>query len=195
ITSLEKVKKINVSGWILGGWIDEEDEFVTISIPRGTEKPRHGEVNKASEVWLKPNESAIVLTGETPVGVSFKLNKCFGYLTQFQDFVPDFAKLCPTPSEERWSDDLSENCTNYLSTIPRCRVPLSFPSGLEEECTEEISEKLNYNYCVNNYARDKDFYIPEWRLYLGFDRELWSNSGETITLYDSDGLLVDTLTY
>jgi len=195
ITSLEERKTVDITGWIFGGWMAEEDEFITVGIPKGVEKPRHGEVNEENEVWLGPGEKAIVTTGETPIGVSFKLNKCFGYLTQFQNFIPDFAILCPVPKEEKWSDDLSESCINFLNTIPRCRVPLSFPFGLETECTEEISEKLNYNYCIDKHARDKDFYIPEWRLYLGLNKELWNNTGETIMLYDSDGLIVDTLSY
>ncbi len=47
-----------------------------------------GAVNTLDPVSLSSGHTALIATGVSPVGASFRENKCTGYLEQFQSFAP-----------------------------------------------------------------------------------------------------------
>ncbi|MDO8525397.1 MAG: hypothetical protein Q7S07_02795, partial [Candidatus Omnitrophota bacterium] len=76
-------------------------------------------------IVLNPGDTVIVSSGHSPVGTSFRVNACSGYLSQFQTFTPDLSLFCPFPKNETTfssSQDLGEACYDALDTIPRCRI-------------------------------------------------------------------------
>jgi len=192
--SASEGKKINATGWIFSGWFNEEERFINVIVPMATEIFLSGNVSEMKEIILSPGDRIVLATGKSPVGVGFRLNKCSGYLSQFQFFSPELPKLCPLPKEEKWSASLSENCRAFLGTVPRCVTPLDFPYYADEECRKELSDNLSYNACVGEHKGDKDFYLPEWRIYFGAE-ELWNDAGGEIILRDNEGKVIDTLAY
>ena len=149
---------------------------------------------------ISAGDTAYLITGISPNGVSFKTNKCSGYLTQFQTFIPYISNSCPRPRDENLSAipkiAVNDDCLDYIDSFPSCRVETqNLPVNWSYECKNFITQKINYPSCVNLHKGDKDFYQNEWRIYLKKSTSLWKSRRENIILYDNLGKIVDTLTY
>jgi hypothetical protein len=161
-----------------------------------------GTANETRGVSLEPGNSAIVVSGQSPSGFSFRENVCTGYLEQLQDFTPPLNSSCPTPSDllPLTPDNLrtyGDACFDYVRDLPACHFPpsTSLPPGLSGACRNFIVTNFTYNGCVANYRARTSFALDSWRLYLGTPAELWRNSHDIIRLLDRDGRTVDVLTY
>lgn len=190
-------KPITVTGWSLQSVISG----VRVYIPSGVSPFMLGSLNTASPIQLEPGVSVIALSGSSPTGVSFRENKCTGYLEQFQSFSPSLSESCPTPSQELpfTASNLSsygEVCVDFVQTLPACRFYTGFlPQGGTPACSAFIGERLSYNGCVREHKIDSDFFENTWRVYLDSPAELWRNSHDVIRLLDAEGRTVDVLTY
>lgn len=187
---------INVTGWV----VKSTNSGESVSIPKGTYLFFTGTVNSEEDIYLSSGETLFLITGRSPNGSSFKVNKCSGYLTQFQTFTPSIYTTCPQPKNE----DLSsipksvnnDACLDYIEYFPSCRIQTdSLPANWSYECTNFIYNKINYPSCVTTHKADKDFYGKEWRVYLKRSEKIWKSSREKMVLYDNVGKIVDTLEY
>lgn len=181
---------INISGWTLEG-----KEKLRLKIPQAAALFKSGQINFKSDVILGSGEKAIVATSRSPVGESFKVNKCSRYLSQAQSFWPSFSQSCPSPKNESWPADISDKCFDYIETLPNCKTNFTHPISLDNQCIMEINKKINYNGCVEAHKSDEDFYKGEWRVYLGREQELWKKSYETIVLRNSVGSIITSVSY
>jgi hypothetical protein len=167
-------------------------------IPRGTTIPTSGIVNASQDIQLQGGESAIVTSGHSPIGTSFRENKCSGYFETFQDFSPGLPQNCPAPEDEMetyypyYVRDVS--CVNYVQTLSRCEPALFPPRGLSAACKNFLSEHLNYNGCVRSHQDDRDFSGDVWRIFLERDKNLWRGQYEIVKLLDTSGRTVDAFT-
>jgi hypothetical protein len=167
-------------------------------IPKGVPLVFQNQLNKEEPVYLSPGDSAYIITGRSPLGISFKLNKCTGFLNQYQAFSPSLPARCPQPDEA----DLPSNgtiyndaCRNYINALPSCRVILNPPNSLSPECVRYVTNEISYTKCVDKQKNDSDFYDPSWRIYLNRDETLWKTSRELIHLVDENGKVIDAVTY
>lgn len=190
-------KPIAVTGWSLQSVISG----VRVYIPSGVSPFLLGSLNTASPIQLEPGVSAIVMTGSSPTGVSFRENKCSGYLEQFQAFTPSLSQNCPSPGQEMPlnASNLSAygaTCVDFVQSLPACRFYTGFlPQGATPACNAFIGERISYNGCVKEHRIDSDFFENVWRVYLDSPAELWRNSHDVIRLLDAEGRTVDVLTY
>jgi hypothetical protein len=157
-------------------------------------------VNGVAPVRLLGDETIIVSTGASPVGVSFQESGCTGFLAQAQQFYPPLANACARasdliPDTQENESRLGSECFNYMSTLPQCTFPTGMPATLSQSCKSAISNALSYNGCVRAYGSDARFGSNTWRLYLSSGVELWRNSHDVVRLLDAQGLTVDTLSY
>lgn len=169
-------------------------------IGEGVELPFAGVVNVEDPVFISPGDKVVVVTGRSPTGYSFRLNKCTGYFEQFQDFTPSLPRECPRAIDEEQPEPpnaFNDQCLDYIERIPRCTMPLKNTdiAYLQSQCRTFITEQLNYKSCVETHKNDKDFYKKEWRIYLGRSEELWKSKREIIKLLDLNKKTVDTITY
>ncbi len=187
---------VDITGWT----IQSKASGVTVEIPQGTYLIFPDNLNSKDDIIFTPGDNAYVITGITPNGYNFKLNKCSGYWTQFQNFTPSFYTSCPRPAQE----DLSsipkrvENnaCFDYIDSFPTCRVQTDpLPNTFSAECQQFITQKINYGTCVNVHKSDSDFYLHQWYIYLGRGTPLWLNEREDIVLLDNNGKVVSELKY
>lgn len=191
--SLRADDPITITGWRL----ESSATGVFAVIPGGVSVPRSGAVNPVSSVALSPGETAVITSGRSPIGASFKENLCTGYLTEFQSFVPELELSCPSGQQEfraHYPDQDDTDCLSYLWRVPRCSVVRDAPSELSNQC-EDFLETLNYNSCVDRYKGESDFGGDTWRIFIGSNRELWRAEHETIRLIDASGKTVDVLAY
>ncbi len=195
--SVQGDSPVDLTSWSLQSAVSGQRLF----IPQAASPLVLGTVNLAEPVYLAPGDAAIVVSGPSPVGVSFRENSCSGYLNELQEFAPALGNECP-----RAADILAETpdtlriygptCFEYVKTIPQCHFPGALlPASLSAPCRTFAANTLSYNGCVqaNRYA--PSFQGTTWRIYLNSRVELWDNAHDIIRLLDREGHTVDTLTY
>lgn len=188
---------VAITGWRLTSEITDN----TARIPDGSPVPRLGTVNARQPIVLSPGERAIVHTGRSPIGVSFRENVCSGYLDEFQAFTPSLPKACPTALEEferiygpYYVRDTS--CIEYLKTINRCEtVTYVSRRKIAAVCRDFALKNLNYNSCVASHRDEATFPGKTWHIYLNQEDSLWRARGEIIKLFDVDMKTVGAFAY
>jgi len=185
-------KPVNITGWTIKGVMDVESR----AIGTGVYSFKQGKINKEEGILLYPGQKALVLPDSSPVGVSFLMNKCIGYLEQFQSFVPHLPQICPIPvikdSEVNSSD---KTCKSFLESIPCSTFIKEYPTDVSENCKKIVGLKFNYNSCALEHENDKDFLKGEWKVYLDGNNTFGSKDGDFISIFDKKGNLVDTIFY
>ena len=187
---------VDISGWTL-----ESDATGAGSIiPQGTETPTSGIVNAVQDIVLTPGEHAVLLSGQSPIGASFRENKCVGYFSTFQQFTPPLPQNCPAPNDELSSlygtgyiRDAA--CIDFVNKLSRCQVALSPPVSVSGACQSFLIKYLNYNGCVDAHRSDSDFLGDSWRVYLGRSSSLLRTQHEVVKLVDKQGNTVDAFSY
>lgn len=181
---------VDITGWTL---VNGRGERVVIG--KGVKLFKQGEDNQEEDIVVKNGESVIFVSGESPNGHSFKMNSCSGYLAQFQTYSPPLPASCPSPgSDISLGGVFGPACRVFAQTIPLCTMAVSGQTlGLETmttECRREIAQKISYNGCIQSHSAEKDFSIPEWRVYLGLKSDFWSNDHDRVILMDKEERLV-----
>lgn len=185
----------------LTGWTLTSDATGKSSIiPKGTAVPHSGIVNEIQDIVLLPGDRAYVVSGISPIGASFRENKCIGYFSSFQSFYPSLSKNCPDPYRElvtRFGADYIRDtaCIDYAKTLARCEVVLSPPLSVSNSCQSFLVKHFNYNGCLDVHGGDDDFDGTIWHVYLGRTTPLWRTRYEVVKLLDSDGKTVDAFSY
>lgn len=180
---------------LVTGWTLTNRYSAKLTIGEAASYVFSGQVNVQEDIYLKTNERAVVVTGRSPIGTSFKLNVCTGYFNQFQEFSPRLPEECPRFSESEIPINYPAACFNFVQNLPRCRMPMSIPAEVGNDCNNLISEKVSYHSCTDSHKNDNNFYRPEWRIYLNQSAEFWNNERDYIILRDKDGKLVDEISY
>lgn len=195
----------------LSGWrVQSVATDFGATIGAGDALPSGADVRESNKITLRPGEQAYVITGESPLGGSFKENMCTGYLTKGNNFYPSLVNRCPSAKEEfdRFFEGNSirdNGCYQLINQTNTCRTPND--SGVSSYCLSLIDKHLNYAGCVATHKYDAYFSSGAWRIYLGRTEltrtntqksvygELWRQSREGIKLLDQNGLTVDLYTY
>lgn len=187
---------VNISGWTL----QSDASGSAINIPKGTETPSSGTINAAQDIVLTAGDQVTVISGQSPIGASFRENKCIGYFSTFQKFSPSLPQNCPVPADELTSfygagyiRDAA--CIDYVNTLSRCQVALAPPVGSSSACQSFVATYLNYNGCVSTHKNDMDFKGTTWRVYLGRTNSMWRTKHEVVKLLDATGKTVDAFSY
>ncbi|MEK7574606.1 MAG: hypothetical protein AAB511_00020, partial [Patescibacteria group bacterium] len=167
------------------------------NIAKGVTLVFQNQINSEAPIYLGQGETAYVITGRSPLGTSFKLNKCTGFFNQYQTFNPSLPSRCPRTTEfdlpptSATGVRYDDACRTYINSLPSCRVILNPPNYLSPECVRYVTNEISYSKCVSKYKNDSDFYDSSWRIYLGRDEILWKTSRELIHLVDQDGKVID----
>lgn len=191
---------INISNWSLQSMISD----TWIGLPQGASTYVAGSVNEIGDIYLAPGESAVVATAASPVGVSFKVNACSGYLGSTQTFTPRLTSECvapravvpPTVENIKLYGDA---CMQIVDNLPRCTYITNHIHGfanISSACKAEIQPRFTYNGCVGDMETNKDFFAAkEWRIFLNQPRRAWKDSYEVIRLLDDQNRTVDVFSY
>ncbi|MFA6269636.1 MAG: hypothetical protein WC657_00280 [Candidatus Paceibacterota bacterium] len=158
-----------------------------------------------SDVVLQQNDRVILTKGFSPIGVSFRTNKCTGYFEENRTFTPNLPLQCPLPKSEKLPNfssvyDRNDECLTIIERIGRCTTKDSefireLPDTVPSSCKNYITTQINYNTCVAKHFSDTDFPGNEYRIFLNKFGPLWRTSHDTINLHDENGLIVGTITY
>ena len=195
--SSSNTNPIRISGFKLESAVSG----VIFPIGNATRLPRSGIVNDETPVFLGPGESAIITTGRSPTGSSFRTNLCTGYFEQFQDFNPSLRRECPLPSDElpQTVENIrayGSSCFDFIDRLSRCAiVTQALPLDISNSCSDFMAKHFSYNGCIDTYRNQPDFFKSEWRIFLGRSDPLWRDDRELIRLLDESGKTIDVLSY
>ena len=188
-------EKVQISNWKLKSGMTGVEIFLGDAV----KLPYTSQENSPQAIFVSGGEEIVIVSGRSPIGFSFQVNKCSGYLEQFQDFEPRLNKNCPLVEDENLPltgpNAFNDDCWDYIDSLSKCETPLDFPLDLQSECRNYLVTNTNHNACISNHKDDSDFYQPEWRIFLNRSSELWKNKREIIELRDSRGKLVDSYSY
>lgn len=186
---------------ITGLTLKSKISFMGQEIPKAWSLPFPGYGEGGEIVMLRPGQTAYIISGRSPNGQSFQLNRCTGYFEQGMNFVPSLPLECPHPAVDHLPpppNTLSDACITYLNKLGRCRVPPStVPPQLKADgnCQAYLFNNINYNQCVTYHKEDPNFFRGSWHIYLNRNTPLWRMKRETVELFDENGRLVDTRNY
>ena len=197
-----KADKKNKSSMNITDWKLKGKNGFDIAIGKGASYIYANIASQPQEdIYLKPGEKVVIVTGKSPLGTSFKLNKCLGYFEQFHEFTPELDTECPLLRDDEPPANLINNdqCMDYIDRVSSCQtvvsIPYKYSSKLSSSCQDYLLQNANYKTCLEKHKDDSDFYLPEWRIYLDRSEELWKKKRETITLYDSRNNIIDSKSY
>ncbi len=168
-------------------------------IPQGASLPRPGRVNDTDRIILAPGDEVTIVTGESPIGISFRENLCSGYFIHRQDFTPALQTMCPSAYEEfdrfyEANELRDDTCYALVQSTPACTTPEE-NGRLSGACLSLIDDHLTYSGCVATHQYDWNFRVASWRVYLELDKQLWKPSRDAVKIIDENGLTVDLATY
>ncbi len=183
-------EKINITGMIVKNKADE----IAI-VPKGTKILYVGERDDETDIILEPGKSAFIFTGSAPVGKSFLLNKCTGYLNIY-NFLVRPPQECPRPAEQEIAS-FSRDCRDYIKGLGTCEIPNTAAPKIafEKECTDFLAGNLNYVGCLKRYRSDPDFLKNDWYIYLNRTNEFWDDRHDEAKLLDKENNLIDSYSY
>lgn len=187
---------VSTQGWSLASVVTG----IRVMLPMAATEFRQGALTSIQPVVLRAGESMIVTSGFSPTGVSFRENRCIGYLANSLRLDPPLSSTCPAPSENLSLTDQNlqrygGDCIDYVRSIPQCVQPASVPLSLPAACRIYIANTFSYNGCVDAQRSQPDFALDTWRLYIGSGSELWANNHDSIRLLDEYGRTIDAITY
>ena len=191
---------LTISDWTIESVPTQRTE----EIPQGIRTLESTYYRSTKPLTLLPGEQAYLVTGKSPLFVSFRENRCTGYLTNTRTFTPNLGKRCPLPTDEllRYGENIRDDddrCYTFVSDIRQCETTSDAEldaARLPMSCDQFIENTLSYDGCVDTHKTDTDFFTSGgWRIYLGASRELWLSTHETIRLRDADGGVVAVLQY
>lgn len=186
------------SDMTVSGWHLVNARGAVAEIPLGTKHFVQGVLASGTPITIIRREQAILTDQSSPVGVSFKLDKCSGFLADFQSFAPPLSRSCPSPQEladRAQSYPADAACSQYVANLPSCSTGgAAGLSTLPTSCRSYVGSIVNQRSCAQLFGKDYDFELPEWRVYLGKPGFL-SAEHDTIYFYDADNREIGTVSW
>jgi len=190
---------IPISNWYLESYVTKE----RAAIPDGDRLMTSWGSPSLEPILLGANETAYLITGESPIDVSFHENMCTGYLNDEETFYPSLGERCPYPKAEmeRFGNIKLDNdkCYDFVERISSCSVPTDEQidaANISGVCLRFVENTFNYNDCVGLHRYDPYFERDGyWRIYLDKRSELWRPKREIIRLMDENDRVIDVIEY
>lgn len=182
-------EKTNITGWKIK---TRKGEFI---IPQGIETYNYYISEK--DIFANKYDTIYLIGAQSPLGrKSFKINKCFGYLSNLYEFYPYIWNSCPSPLKITDISLQSPVCQDFLRYFYGCEAP-DYSNKLEiatdSACVEYINRHFSYSGCFNDFSSDQDFLQNYWYVYT--NSNLVDPLHDTIYLYDRSGNLVSEYSY
>lgn len=183
-------KRVNVTGMSIKNKNNE-----VFYIPQAAKYFYSASGNYLEDIILESNQSLTIYSGSSPIGSSYQLNKCMGYLNNYYTFSPKLPNECPKPLAQDIAN-LSGNCRDYIKTLPICAAPDTSNLKITQDstCTTYLINTFNYASCAAIYRLYPDFLKNSWHAYLNRSNFM-NNISDEIYLLDKGGGLIDKIKF
>ena len=186
---------IPITGWKVVDRIRQ----VSYKFPKGQNLFYPNAKLTSDNLKVRAGDRVIVSSSVSPVGTSFRVNKCTGYRSQFKNFVPTIKTDCQDPVDELVKDATVPFddfiCYEEVSDLKNCSAFSKIPTGVTNQCEVFIENVLTESGCAERHRNDADFLQKELRVYLSSPTSLWSKENNALYLLDENDLLIATLIY
>ena len=193
LASGEIQDSIDITGWKVFG----REEKTSYRLPKGVQIM--GSAAQKESIRVQAGETIIVSSGRSPIGQSFRVNKCSGYQSQFKKFTPTIKTNCPKPLDEFMEDGTvpftDNECYETVNRMKSCTVLTDIPKTVTKECKIFLENVVLRTGCIERHRNDEDFFTKEWRIFLEQGKELWKNKDNVLYLLDENNKLVTTIVY
>lgn len=198
---------LSLTGWKLTG----QENNISVTLGRVAFIPDYDRTQQ--EIRVEAGQTVHILTRRSPIRDSFRTNVCTGYLSEDRTFKPSLRRECPNLLTEDIlsplgidledvEDDIHDGrsntdtrCYRAIDRLSTCREPNTIPDDISRRC-EDFLDDIGYEWCVETYNAQTNFFTDEWYVYLRSSFEdLWGNDDDTITLFDQNGRIVDSISY
>ena len=200
-TSTKSGEVVDITGW----YLKSERTSNWVSIGQASVLPYPYTSSNHQDIILERGDRVFLVKGFSPIGISFRTNVCTGYFEENRTFYPALPRECPRAKDEPLPEfsldlDREDECLKLIDRIPRCTTRDSeyirdLPDTVSQSCKTYIATEVNYNSCVDNHIGDGNFAGKEYYYYFKVFGPLWRRNYETINLHDTNGLIVDTISY
>ncbi len=197
---LDKNEKVNITGWYLKSELTKS----LVYIGKASLLP-FPYTKQDSDIILEKGDKVIINKGFSPIGISFRTNKCVGFFEEDKTFTPNLNTSCPLVEDRNLPKfstniDRNEECLEIIENLSRCETVNSeflrdLPDTVNQFCKDYLETQVNYNACVAYHFDDTDFPGNEYRIYLNKFGPLWRERHDTINLYDKENKIVGTIEY
>jgi len=207
-------KEINITNWKI---VSSQGIY---SVPEGVNYVDPDYKYKKEKIILPPYGKAKIIATSSPLGFSFRINKCLGYflnlrrdVVQFVDYVPYYCKyFSRNELFNLRKQGYSIKCLDFLSSIscpPRPQVLKTIE--YDSKCMNLIDNLYSYKGCYYNNLNSPDFLAKDWLIFIQtptttiyvtstnrykeIPKTLYETRYEEIRLYDENNLLVNNYIY
>ncbi len=178
---------VNITGWMIKAKYGSElvPQAIGLYDPSG--------LAAENDIILRRGDYVNIYSSASAIGKNLRLNKCTGYLENYNHFTPSLPKNCPSINKSDISG-FSGKCQNYISTLYGCRLPASNPPVPQNDygCIAYLNT-INLKGCYDRHIGDSDFLSHEWRVWTSY--RFLDQYHDQVLLLDRQGLLVDLHTY
>lgn len=178
---------LDVTGWLIKGNRGSQyiPQAVNVYDPSG--------LSPQGDVFMKNGDSMTIYSNSSAIGVNFRANKCMGYLSNSNNFVPPLYFNCPAVDRSEIIN-FTGQCQNYITSLGSCQMPAPNPpiSIYDYSCRTYL-ERLNYSGCFTKHRNDYDFFSNKWYAWSG--SQFLDFLHDRVLLFDKNGLLVSEYVY
>jgi len=177
---------LDITGWRIKS--RQRGEFV---IGQGLNIPQFN--TTSADIRLIGGESAEIITGASPMANSFRINSCFGGLSDVYNLGYSF-NSCPRIEIGDFTG-FDSACEDLILRSSSCRPPSDdILNKQSSKCRIWFENNVNYSFCVAKHQNDRDFYRG-WKIYTGNSNQIFDPLHDRIELRDQTGLLIDSYEY
>ena len=193
-------EQVNITGWRL-----ESRWTGGFTIPGAISKFHPTRTSQNTNPVIMTNRSDVKISGDSgPVGneLNFKTNECFGYLKQFFPDLPGDSSCSRYEPSVLEISHLTPTCQDFILNDINYSDCASIDYSNNTKITEDVACRnyltaeftiLDYDTCFSANANNSDFLDDTWYIYS--NRRFGHHLHDVVTLFDSDGLIVDEYTY
>ena len=114
---------LSATGWRLVG-VEHE-----ATLGSATALPIQGAVNTEEPLVITKPTKLIVISGHSPIGVSFRENECTGLLATFQTFTPPLSSACVNCNEQTLDPISKKSYPDYNACVEEHKADPNFFSS------------------------------------------------------------------
>lgn len=185
---------INITNWKI---VSSLGNFV---IPQGVEfvEPSGNYIKK--DIVLNPGEEVKIIASSSPLGFSFKINKCFAYFLKSKPSIKKFLDNIPNICDKFSKEELLELRKGKYSLNCILVLEKAGCTGIQEKdytlikndisCLNLINARFNYQSCYEKNKNNIDFIQKNWYIFIPTNFFYYPRY-EEIRLLDENGLLVN----
>ncbi|MDO8557195.1 MAG: hypothetical protein Q7R98_01910 [Candidatus Jorgensenbacteria bacterium] len=195
-SNYQNPETIDITGWRLAS---NKSMYAAI-IPQGVANYSPTGPLYDGDIIIDSGTTVNVSSGISPIGKSFRLNGCTGYLNEMYKFSSSLPSNCPTSYDRSEITTFNGNCQSFILSQYGCHTPtpdeINRAAGYQDTACRAYLDRFSFNSCYRTHSTESNFFSHEWRVWLNLQTPLqFDSQHDRILLLDIKGLLVDQYVY